>query len=263
MNGRMEGMRVLVVGGGAGIGKGAALAYLDQGAVVTVVERSEHHAAALRRETEGSPLEVVVGDATSPAVLYQALSQAIDTTGGLDHLTCCVGVFDHYASLRELSVEELVKAAEEIWRVNVLATLVAVRIAWPALHEAGGSVTLTLSESAFHPVGGGVLYGSSKWALRGVVQHLAADLGPSVRVNGVAPGGTSGTGFSGLAALGESESSVAAVSGRDERIAAGTMLGVTPSPADHAGAYVYLADPEASRVVTGLVINSDGGRALR
>ncbi|MGW5694316.1 SDR family NAD(P)-dependent oxidoreductase, partial [Streptomyces asiaticus] len=125
-------MRVLVVGGGAGIGKGATLAYLDQGAVVTVVERSEHHAAALRRETEGRPLEVVIGDATSPAVLYQALSQAINTIGGLDHLTCCVGVFDHYASLRELSVDQLVKAAEEIWRVNVLATLVAVRIAWPA-----------------------------------------------------------------------------------------------------------------------------------
>ncbi|MFJ5304282.1 SDR family NAD(P)-dependent oxidoreductase [Streptomyces sp. NPDC088350] len=263
MSGRLEGMRVLVVGGGAGIGKGAALAYLDEGAVVTVVERSEDHADALRRETKGRPLEVVVGDATAPAVLYQALSQAISATGGLDHLTCCVGVFDHYASLRELSVDELVKAAEEIWRVNVLATLVAVRTAWPALHAAGGSVTLTLSESAFHPVGGGVLYGSSKWALRGTVQHLAADLAPSVRVNGVAPGGTSGTGFSGLAALGESGSSVGAVSGRDERIAAGTMLGVTPSPADHAGAYVYLADPRASRVVTGIVINSDGGRALR
>ncbi|MEU6661980.1 SDR family NAD(P)-dependent oxidoreductase [Streptomyces sp. NPDC046821] len=263
MSGRMEGMNVLVVGGGAGIGKGAALAYLDEGASVTVLERSPRHAEALTEETRGRSLRVVVGDATAEPVLTEALEQAVDSAGKLDHLTCCVGVFDHYASLRELTVKELVDAAEEMWRVNVLSTLVAVRTAWPALHEAGGSVTLTLSESAFHPVGGGVLYGSSKWALRGVVQHLAADLAPGVRVNGVAPGGTTDTAFSGLAALGESESSVGTVSGRDQRIAAGTMLRVTPTPADHAGAYVYLADPRASRVVTGLVINSDGGRALR
>ncbi|MFG2884599.1 SDR family NAD(P)-dependent oxidoreductase [Streptomyces sp. NPDC048297] len=263
MSGRMEGMRVLVVGGGAGIGRGAALAYLDEGATVTVVERSPRHAETLAEETRGRSLHVVAGDATAVPVLYEALAQAVGPDGRLDHLTCCVGVFDHYVSLRELSVEELTDAAEEMWRVNVLGTLVAIRTAWPALHEGGGSVTLTLSESAFHPVGGGVLYGSSKWALRGVVQHLAADLAPSVRVNGVAPGGTTGTGFSGLASLGGATSSVGAVEGRDERIAAGTLLGVTPTPADHAGAYVYLADPQAARVVTGLVVNSDGGRALR
>jgi 2,3-dihydroxy-2,3-dihydrophenylpropionate dehydrogenase len=43
-------------------------------------------------------------------------------------------------------------------------------------------------------------------------------------------------------------------------IADGNVLGVVPSPADHAGAYLYLADPVAARVVTGVVINTDGGR---
>ena len=123
----------------------------------------------------------------------------------------------------------------------------------------GASVTLTLSESAFHPVGGGVLYGSSKWALRGVVAHLSRDLAPRVRVNGVAPGGTSGTRFSAPAMLGQTLSADQ-VPGRDDRIKAGNALGVVPSPADHAGAYVYLADPAAARVVTGVVLNTDGGR---
>ncbi|MEV8607286.1 SDR family oxidoreductase [Amycolatopsis sp. NPDC051373] len=138
---------------------------------------------------------------------------------------------------------------------------VAVNAAWPALRDARGSVTLTLSKSAFHPVGGGVLYGSSKWALRGVVQHLSVDLAPAVRVNGVAPGGTSGTRFSGLTALGGAESTVERRAGRSERIAAGTLLKTTAAPEDHAGAFVYLADPVAARVVTGVVINTDGGRA--
>ena len=129
------------------------------------------------------------------------------------------------------------------------------------MRDTRGSITLTLSESAFRPAGGGVLYGSSKWALRGAVTHLAVDLAPYVRVNGVAPGGTTGTGFSGLAALGEGTRSVADSAGRDARIAAGTLLGVTPTPEDHAEAFVHLADPVAGRVLTGQIINTDGGHA--
>ena len=106
-------------------------------------------------------------------------------------------------------------------------------------------MTLTLSESAFHPVGGGVLYGSSKWALRGVLSHLAVDLAPDIRVNAVAPGGTTGTRFGGLAALDQTQTADR-VEGRDERIASGTLLRATPRPEDHAGAYVYLADREAA-----------------
>ena len=171
-------------------------------------------------------------------------------------------MFDHYADLTELDPRQLQVAAEEVWRVNVLSTLQAVQAATPALRSSSGSITLTLSESAFHPVGGGVLYGTSKWALRGAVQHLSARLAPTIRVNAVAPGGTSGTKFSGLRSLGTAANSVADRSDRDARIAAGTLLGLTPSPESHAGAYVFLADRQASGVVTGQVINTDGGRSL-
>src|SRR5690606_30391878 len=107
-----------------------------------------------------------------------------------------------------------------------------------------------------YPEGGGVLYGSSKWALRGVVSHLARDLAPEVRVNAVAPGGTSATKLGGLTALGQ-DMTADRVAGRDERIRAGNP----PQAVTHAGAYVYLADPVAARIVTGVVVNTDGGRA--
>jgi 2,3-dihydroxy-2,3-dihydrophenylpropionate dehydrogenase len=147
-----------------------------------------------------------------------------------------------------------------MWRGNVLSVLLVVNRAYPSLRAANGSVTMTLSASAFYPEGGGVLYGSSKWALRGVVAHLAKDLGPEVRVNGVAPGGTASTTLRGLASLGQRHTAAGQAAGRSERIRAGNALGVVPEPADHAGAYVYLADPRAARVVTGMVINTDGGR---
>ena len=166
---------------------------------------------------------------------------------------------DQYASARELSASDLEQAAGEIWRLNVLSALLAANAAYPTLRARRGSVTLTLSESAFAPMGGGVLYGSSKWALRGVVTHLAADFAPEVRVNGVAPGGTGGTRTAGLASLGQRRTADQ-VEGRDERIAASNLLGRTAQPADHAGAYAYLADPNLSGIVTGTIINTDGGR---
>ena len=256
MTGSLVARHTLVTGGGSGIGRAVAEAYLGQGASVTVLERSAEHARDL---SAGSPdMRVEVGDASDPEVLGHAVERARGPDG-LDNLTCCVGVFDYYADLASMSLEQLASAAEEMYRTNVTSALLAVRVALADLRAARGSVTLTLSESAFHPVGGGVLYGSSKWALRGAVGHLSAELAPEVRVNGVAPGGTTGTKFGGLDTLGQTETADR-VEGRDERIAAGTALGVTPRPEDHAGAYVYLADPRAARVTTGVVINTDGGR---
>jgi len=49
---------------------------------------------------------------------------------------------------------------------------------------------LTESTSAYYPGRGGVLYVSSKFAVRGLVTALANELAPQIRVNGVAPGGT-------------------------------------------------------------------------
>lgn len=252
----LSGRHVLLTGGGSGIGRAAAEAYAAAGGTVTVLERSRQHAQTL---ADASPsLRVETGDATDPAALERAVERARGPAG-LDHLTCCVGVFDSYVALDEMTPEQLAAAAEETYRTNVTSALLAVRVALADLRAAHGSVTLTLSESAFHPVGGGVLYGSSKWALRGAVTHLAAQLAPDVRVNGVAPGGTTGTTFGGLDVLGQTRTADT-VAGRDETIAAGTLLGVTPRPEDHAGAYVYLADPDAARVTTGVVISTDGGR---
>lgn len=256
MSAGLSGRYILLTGGGSGIGRAAAEAYLTAGATVTVMERSVERARELAAESPG--IHVEIGDATDPAALERVVARARGPVG-LDHLACVVGVFDSYAALDAMSPEDLVAAADETYRTNVTSALLAVRVALADLRSAHGSVTLTLSESAFHPVGGGALYGTSKWALRGAVCHLAAQLAPEIRVNGVAPGGTTGTKFGGLGTLGQT-TSADTVTGRDERIAAGTLLGVTPRPEDHAGAYVYLADPQAARVTTGVVISTDGGR---
>lgn len=260
MSGSLSGLHILVTGGGSGIARAAAERYHREGAVVTVLNRSPEGAAAVR-EASGGAIRTISGDATDPGVLRDAIAAAQDEEGRLHHLTCGVGVFDNYARISGLTPEELLTAAEESWRINVRSTLLAANLAAPALRKARGSITLTLSESAFNAIGGGVLYGSSKWALRGIVDHLAAELAPEIRVNGVAPGGTGGTRFGGLSALGQTLTADR-VDGRDERIAEHSLLGITARPEDHSGAYRFLADPVDARVVTGVVIRSDGGRRL-
>lgn len=258
MTGPLERLAAVVTGGGSGIGRGVVEAYLSAGAAVTVLERSAENAQALRRD-HPDRVATVVGDATDPRLLADAVALARSAGRPHGQLTCCIGIHDSFASIRKLSAEALVQAGRELWSTNVLSALLAVHAAYPWLRDTSGSVTLTLSESAFHITGGGVLYGSSKWALRGVVAHLSADLAPEVRVNGVAPGGTSGTRFAGHPSLG-TPAPADTRPGRDKKIADGNVLGLVPSPADHAGAYLYLADPVAARVVTGVVVNTDGGR---
>lgn len=250
--------RILVTGGGSGIGRAVVQRYLDDGATVTVLERSREHGQTLQA-LAAPGLTVLTGDATDPRDLAQAVDAAVDGGDELHNLTTCVGIFDFGARVTELDQAELLRAGEEIWRLNVLSHLQAVRAAHQALRHGRGSITLTLSESAFYPTGGGVLYGSSKWAVRGMVAHLAAELAPEVRVNGVAPGGTVGTRFGGLAALQQTRRADTEA-GREERIAHGTLLGLAPRAEDHAAAYSYLAHRDDARAVTGATINIDAGR---
>lgn len=248
MGDSLEGRRALVTGGGSGIGRAVALSYHSERARVTVLDRAESPDVP-------DGIEVVTGDTTDPGDVARAVARAAGTDGSLDLLTTCAGIFDFYAPVSDMSAGELMSAFGEIYNTNVLGTLLAVREAAPALRRAGGAVTMTLSTSAYYGGGGGPLYAGSKAALRGLVRHLAAELAPDVRVNGVAPGGTGGTRLGGLASLGQHQTADR-VAGRDDRIRAGTLLGVLPLPEDHADAYLFLA---TARVVTGTVVLSDGG----
>ena len=236
----------LVTGGGSGIGRAVALAYRADGARVTILDRAEPRDLP-------DDITVVHGDVTEHRAVAEAVRAASGPDQKLDLLTACAGVFDFYTRVTELDPEELARSFREIFAVNVYGALLAVREAAPALKRARGAVTLTLSTAAYQRGGGGALYASSKAALRGLVTHLATELAPEVRVNGVAPGGTGGTRLGGLASLGQDQTADT-VTGRDERIRAGTLLGVLPQPDDHAHAYLYLA---RARTVTGTVVRSD------
>ena len=249
----------LVTGGGSGIGRAVVEGLVGEGAKVGVLEISQEKTEEL--EALGSNVKAVRGDATSLEDNEQALSETVDAFGRLDALVCCVGLWDNQAKMKRIPKEKLHDAFQEIFAVNVESYVLATKVCTEALIESEGCIIYTLSNSSFYPDGGGPLYMASKFALRGLLVEMAYELAPKVRVNGVAPGGTA-TEIRGLKSLDQEEPMLASPKMR-EGLKSINPLQLEIEPKDHVGAYLYLANEELSRSVTGVVINSDGGIGAR
>ncbi|WP_036466842.1 3-(cis-5,6-dihydroxycyclohexa-1,3-dien-1-yl)propanoate dehydrogenase [Mycobacterium genavense] len=256
----MPGKRALVVGGGSGIGRAVVDAFLAEDARVAVLERDPGKCEMLR--TQRPEVRVVEGDAITGEANNRAVTAAVESFGGVDTLVNCVGVFDFYRGVADLDADHLTDAFDEMFRTNVLSHLQSVKAALPALQNgAEPSIILTESASSYHPGRGGVLYVSSKFAVRGLVASLTHELAPHIRVNGVAPGGSLNTDLRGLDSLGLKDTRLDDYPDRARDVAARTPLNVALSGADHAWSFVFLASGR-SRGITGETIHPDGGFGL-
>lgn len=250
----------LIVGGGSGIGRGVVDEFLREGASVAVMELSPNKCAGLKNL--GDKVVAIQGDATSLEDNKRAVRATLEAFGHLDILATFVGIFDFYTSLADIPEEKLEAAFEETFKTNVKSYLLSAKAALPALSETGGNIIFTLSTSSFYPGRGGIMYVTSKFALRGMVSRLAHEMAPGVRVNGVAPGGTMSTDLRGLTSIGLDDRSLGDAPGREDDLKSKTPLGLAMGPEDHAGSYIYLASDRA-RGITGTILNSDGGIGIR
>jgi NAD(P)-dependent dehydrogenase (short-subunit alcohol dehydrogenase family) len=229
-----------------------------------VLERVPDRVQDLARSLNDQGL-AIQGDAASLADNERAVAAVASTFGRLDILVANAGIFDGFMSLVDFPKEKLSQAFDELFSVNVKSHLLSAKAALPELLKTEGTIIFTVSNAGFYPAGGGILYTSSKFAVRGLVIELAYQLAPKIRVNGVAPGGTI-TNIRGLKALDQDQTSAYSSAPIDQVkafIQKTNPLGVLPTPEDHAWAYVYLASKEQSRVVTGTIIHTDGGLGMR
>jgi NAD(P)-dependent dehydrogenase (short-subunit alcohol dehydrogenase family) len=264
--GWLDGDVALVTGGGSGIGRAIARRYVAEGARVAVVDLSEERLAEVRAEL-GDAVTTIACDVRDAGQNAVAVAAAVATFGKLDIFVANAGMGDKFTELADLPAENVDAAFAQIFDVNVKAIIHGAKAALPELLRTRGSLVITLSNSSFYPDGGGVMYIASKHAALGVMRQLAHELAPHVRVNAVAPGATR-TNITSPAAFGESAAGPQLPGGADEatRVAAieATMpLGTFASPDDHGAAYVLVASRTQAPVMTGTVIESDGGLGVR
>jgi 2,3-dihydroxy-2,3-dihydrophenylpropionate dehydrogenase len=260
--GFLDGKVALVTGGGSGIGRAVVDLYVAEGAKVGVLEISPEKAADLLARYGRDQVVVTEGDATSMWDNERAVADITEAFGSLSVVVCAVGVFDYFTELPQLPKDKIGEAFDQLFGVNVKSNILTVKAALSQLIENRGQVILTISNAGFYPGGGGPLYVSSKFAVRGLVTELAYELSPHVRVNGVAPGGTI-TELRGIPALANEGTRLKDVPDIEGLIKGINPLGVVAQPEDHSWAYALLASKERAPAVTGTIIHSDGGLGVR
>lgn len=267
----LEGKVGFVTGGGSGMGRAVALRYLKEGAAgVTIFARD---AARLQetREAAGDDAErllLVTGDVRSAEDLQRGIDETVARFGKLDILVPNAGIWDFNRSLTKTTPEEISAIYDELFDVNVKGYLLTCSVAWPELVKTQGNIVMTLSNAAYYPAGGGPVYTAAKHAARGLVTQLAYELAPKVRVNGVAIGGLR-TDLRGPESAGMSDRSIE--SGFAKREKKGDTAGnmwiplhdASVDPNDSTGPYVFFASDANAGVITGAVVNADGGIGVR
>ena len=112
------------------------------------------------------------------------VATAIDTFGSLDFLVNNTGINPLFGPL----VESDLGAARKIIEVNCISALSWVQQSFRAwMQEHGGAVLNVGSAAGIQHAAGVGFYGASKAMLAYLTAQLAVELGPGIRVNGIAP----------------------------------------------------------------------------
>jgi len=174
---RLDGKKVIVLGGSSGIGYAVAEYALEEGAQVLIgsshAGRVEAAVAALGSNAQGHALDLTD---------EHAIEAFFSATGSFDHL-----VFTAGDSLRlgEIAATDL-SQARRAFDIRYWGALAAVKYGAPHI-VAGGSIVLTTGVAAMRPHSGWAFGASVCGAMEALTRALAVELAP-LRVNAVSPG---------------------------------------------------------------------------
>lgn len=175
---------VVVTGASSGIGEACVRMLREQGTGVLAVARREDRLAALAEETG---CEYVVADLATPegsaavaaAVGHRPLDAVVANAGGAR------GV-DSVASATD---EAVIARWQEMYDINVIATLRTVTALLPALRSGEGDIVVVTSMAAHEFYPGGAGYTAAKHAEKAIPATLRMELlGEPIRIIEIAPG---------------------------------------------------------------------------
>ncbi|MCB9568738.1 MAG: SDR family oxidoreductase [Myxococcales bacterium] len=247
----LKGHVALITGGGTGICRGIARAYLAHGARVCVVSRRQEviEAAAneLSEETGGEAIGVAA-DVRQPEAIAAAVAATLDRFGRLD--TLVNGAAGNFlAPAAGLSSNGFRTVVD----IDLCGTFNASKAAFEALQAAGQGLILNISATLhYHGTPLQIHASAAKAGVDAVTRNLAVEWGPlGIRVNAIAPG-----------PIGDTEGMKRLAPGElGQRLAAQIPLRRYGTIAEIADAAVFLRSRAAS-YVTGAILVVDGGQAV-
>ncbi len=255
--------RVLITGGGSGIGQACVLRVLGEGGRVMAadISRSGLDDTVAKAGADGERLHTTVMDVGDEDAVITGVGRAVDLFDGLDTLVNVAGIL-RSSHLLDTTLGDF----ERVLRVNLVGTFLVIREALPALRRgiAPAVVNFSSTSATFaHPYMSA--YAASKGGVMAMTHALAAEFAKEgIRFNSVQPGSIS----SGMTdGSGQSRQSVGPGLPRDadyklfDRVAPGLPLpdgALFADPAAVAAVVAMLGSPEAF-FVTGTEVRIDGG----
>ena len=263
VDGRLAGRVAIVVGGGqtpgATIGNGRATAVLlaRAGATVVVADRDRSLAEETVGMITGEGFEASAADleVTDDRQHRDLVERTVAFHGRLDILHNNVGVSIAGGDADALELDP--ETFDRLWQINLKGMWLAARHAIPVMREQGSGSVVNISSMAAKLAYPLVGYKTTKVAMLGLTENLAAtNARHGVRVNAIMPG-LMNTPMA-------IEARVAQGTPRDEVIARRNRrvpLGQMGSGWDVAHAALFLHSDEA-RFITGIALPVDGGQGL-
>lgn len=247
MTKRFEGRTAIVTGASRGIGLAIAERLVADGARVVITARKKEALDEAVVQLGGPDVALAVaGRADDADHQADAVRQTIETFGSIDLLVNNTGINPVYGPLVDLDLT----AARKIVEVNCIAALSwvqRVHRAW--MKEHGGAIVNVSSLSSVRTSPGIGFYGASKAMLNSLTELMAVELGPDIRVNGVAP------------AVVKTRFATKLYEGREDEVTAAYPLKRLGVPEDIGSVVAFLLSEDAGWL-TGQTVVVDGGVSL-
>ncbi|WP_037367349.1 SDR family oxidoreductase [Amycolatopsis orientalis] len=247
MTGRFAGRTAIVTGASRGIGLAIAQRLVADGARVVITARKQDALDAAVEQLGGAEHALgVAGRADDARHQDDVIRQALATFGSVDFLVNNTGINPTYGPMIDLDLD----AARKIVEVNCIAAVSWIQkacAAWMSAH--GGAIVNVSSVSSIRPARNIGFYGATKAMLNSITELLALELGPGIRVNGVAP------------AVVKTRFAAALYEGREEETSRAYPLKRLGVPDDVGGVVAFLLSSDAAWM-TGQTVVVDGGGTL-
>lgn len=163
---------IIITGGGQGIGKACALAFVEAGWRVGVVGRRAEPLEALAAQHEG--VLALPSDVSDEASVDAAFDKALAEWGRIDCLFNNAGVSVMGGTIDETSVEDFRRCID----INLTGSFICARAAFARMRAQdpqGGRIINNGSVSAYVPRWGSAPYTSSKHAVTGLTRSISLD----------------------------------------------------------------------------------------